>query len=115
MKKPSPEDARKTAVALSYREGAPAPRVVAKGYGLTAERIIDNARKAGVFVHDSPELVSLLMQVELDQHIPRELYRAVAEVLAFVYFLEKQAEGKGKGFEMNAWLPVPGASILPSP
>lgn len=115
MKKPNPDDARKSAVALSYREGAPAPRVVAKGYGQTADRIIDNARKAGVFVHDSPELVSLLMQVDLDEHIPPELYRAVAEVLAFVYFLEKQAAGKGKGFEMSAWLPPPPTqSILPS-
>jgi type III secretion system FlhB-like substrate exporter len=60
--------------------------VVAKGYGQLAERIIDRAKDAGVFVHDSPELVSLLMQVDLDRHIPEELYRAVAEILAFVYF-----------------------------
>jgi flagellar biosynthesis protein len=113
MKKPNPDDNRKSAIALSYREGTPAPRVVAKGYGQTAERIIENARKAGVFVHDSPELVSLLMQVDLDQQIPPELYRAVAEVLAFVYYLEQQAEGKGKGFEMNAWLPAPTQSLLP--
>ncbi len=65
--------------------------MVAKGYGEMAERIIERAREAGVFVHDSPELVSLLMQVDLDQQIPPELYRAVAEVLAFVYFLESRA------------------------
>jgi flagellar biosynthesis protein len=110
MKKSNPEDLRRSAIALSYREGTQAPRVVAKGYGATAERIIDSARHAGVFVHDSPELVSLLMQVDLDQQIPPELYRAVAEVLAFVYYLEKQASGEG--FEQNAWLPAP-KSVLP--
>jgi flagellar biosynthesis protein len=111
MKKKLPaDDPRRTAIALSYKEGSPSPRVVAKGYGQTAERIIDRARQAGVFVHDSPELVSLLMQVDLDQHIPPEMYRAVAEVLAFVYYLEKQASGQG--FEMNAWLPAP-PQVLP--
>lgn len=112
MKKSDPDDLRRSAIALSYREGASAPRVVAKGYGVTAERIIDRAREAGVFVHDSPELVSLLMQVDLDQQIPPELYRAVAEILAFVYYLEKQASGQG--FELNAWLPPPNPLLPPS-
>jgi flagellar biosynthesis protein len=44
-----------------------------------------------VFVHDSPALVNLLMQLDLDDQIPEPLYRAVAEVLAFVHFLEQQA------------------------
>jgi flagellar biosynthesis protein len=82
---------RPSAVALSYRAGRHAPKVVAKGYGLMAERIVAQARSAGVFVHDSPELVSLLMQLNLDDQIPEPLYRAVAEVLAFVHFLEQQA------------------------
>jgi flagellar biosynthesis protein len=104
--KNSKEDSRRSAIALSYKEGSPAPLVVAKGYGEVAERIIDFARQSGVFVHDSPELVSLLMQVDIDQRIPPELYRAVAEVLAFIYYLEKQASGQGN-FELNAWLPAP--------
>lgn len=77
------------AVALAYREGSAAPRVVAKGQGLLAERIIEKAKAAGVFVHDSPEMVALLMQVDLDSHIPPQLYRAVAELLAFIYMLER--------------------------
>jgi flagellar biosynthesis protein len=112
MSKADSDDLRRSAIALSYKEGTPAPRVVAKGYGSTAERIIDLARQTGVFVHDSPELVSLLMQVDLDQQIPPELYRAVAEILAFVYFLEKQASGQA--FELDAWLP-PSKSVLPFP
>lgn len=76
------------AVALAYRAGQAAPKVVAKGRGLLAEAIIERAKDAGVYIHDSPELVSLLMQVDLDQHIPPELYRAVAELLAWLYRLE---------------------------
>ena len=73
---------RQMAVALAYQSGQAAPKVVAKGRGLLAEMIIERAREAGLFVHESPEMVSLLMQVDLDQHIPPELYRAVAELLA---------------------------------
>jgi len=90
MNPPVPTD-RPSAVALSYKPGQQAPTVVAKGYGLMAERIVERARGAGIFVHDSPELVNLLMGVDLDDHIPEALYLAVAEVLAFVHFLEQQA------------------------
>lgn len=79
---------RQQAVALAYHEGGGSPRVTAKGQGIVAEKIIEKAREAGVFVHESPELVALLMQVDLDQRIPPQLYRAVAELLAFVYLLE---------------------------
>lgn len=63
--------------------------VVAKGRGLVAEQIIAKAREAGVFVHESKELVSLLMQIDLDQQIPPQLYQAVAEILAWVYRIEQ--------------------------
>jgi flagellar biosynthesis protein len=82
-------DPRQLAVALAYQAGSGAPRVVAKGRGLLAQAIIERARDAGVYVHESPELVSLLMQVDLDQHIPPALYLAVAELLAWIYRLEK--------------------------
>ena len=82
---------RCAAVALAYAENDPAPRVVAKGRGLMAQAIIERAREAGVYVHDSPELVGLLMQVDLDRHIPPQLYVAMAEVLAWLYRLEQRA------------------------
>ena len=82
---------RNAAVALAYGNGRAAPQVVAKGRGLVAEAIIEKARAHGVYVHESPELVSLLMQVDLDQAIPPELYRAVAELLAWLYRLEAAA------------------------
>lgn len=79
---------RQTAVALAYGAGDPAPKVVAKGRGLVAEQIIGRARDAGVFVHESKELVSLLMEVDLDRQIPPGLYRAIAELLAWLYYIE---------------------------
>ena len=62
--------------------------MVAKGRGLIAQAIIERAKQHGVFVHESEEMVGLLMQVELDQEIPPQLYLAVAELLAWLYRLE---------------------------
>ena len=78
------------AVALAYQAGSSAPTVVAKGKGLIAKAIIERARENGIYVHQSQELVALLMQVELDKNIPPALYRAVAELLAWLYHIEKQ-------------------------
>ena len=80
---------RNEAVALAYTAGEAAPRVVAKGKGVVAREIIERANEAGVFVHESPELVSLLMQVDLDARIPPQLYVAVAELLAWLYRIEQ--------------------------
>jgi flagellar biosynthesis protein len=83
---------RAAAIAYSPQAaGDAAPRVVAKGQWLLAEEIVRRAREAGVPVHESRELVSLLMQVDLDEQIPPALYVAVAEVLAWVYKLERRS------------------------
>ena len=82
---------QRAAVALAYQQGEGEPHVVAKGRGLMAQSIIERAHAAGVYVHESPELVSLLMQVDLDQHIPAQLYVAVAELLAWLYRVEQAA------------------------
>lgn len=86
-------DKRQLAVALAYHSHDPAPRVVAKGRGLIAQAIIERAKEHGVFVHESQELVGLLMQVELEQQIPPQLYLAVAELLAWLYQLEHGQTG----------------------
>jgi flagellar biosynthesis protein len=85
-------DLRQVAAALRYREGMTSPVLVAKGRGLVAEQILRRAREAGIYVHESAELVALLMQVDLDQRIPASLYRAVAEILVWVYQLERGHE-----------------------
>lgn len=86
-----PAESRRAAVALVYEARDRAPRVSAKGRGLLADAIIARAREHGVPVHESRDLVALLMQVDLDRFIPAELYAAVAEVLAWVYRIEKRA------------------------
>ena len=93
----SRRERRKSAAALAYDEkgGDKAPRVVAKGYGLVAEMIIQRAQEAGLYVHRAPEMVSLLMQVDLDARIPPELYKAVAELLAWLYRLESGVAEEG--------------------
>ena len=93
MRTERPANLRQSAAALRYRSAQGAPVLLAKGHGLLAGEIIRRAREAGVYVHECPELVSLLMQVDIDERIPPELYNAVAEVLAWVWRLELQQGG----------------------
>ncbi|CAN7243395.1 MULTISPECIES: EscU/YscU/HrcU family type III secretion system export apparatus switch protein [unclassified Variovorax] len=91
-------DERQSAVALSYLDKTRAPVVVAKGYGVAAESIMREARENGLYVHASPALNKLLMQVDLDQQIPPQLYLAVAEVMAWIHRLEEtESGGSGHG------------------
>ncbi|EWH03709.1 EscU/YscU/HrcU family type III secretion system export apparatus switch protein [Halomonas sp. BC04] len=80
-------DKRRQAIALAYRDGDDAPRVLAKGYGDMADRILAEARRQGIYVHDAPELVALLMGLDLDDRIPPMLYQTIAELLVWVYEL----------------------------
>ena len=76
-------EAGRLAVALEWsHEGAPV--VVAKGRGEVAEAIVATAESHGVAVEENPLLAAALAQVELDEEIPETLYKAVAEVIAFV-------------------------------
>ena len=88
------KDDERRAAALSYKQGYYAPVVVARGSGVVAEAIIACAREAGVYVHESPDLVRLLLQVDTDQFIPPELYRAVAEVLVWLQWLDNSVRGE---------------------
>ncbi|MHC4605452.1 MAG: EscU/YscU/HrcU family type III secretion system export apparatus switch protein [Planctomycetota bacterium] len=77
---------RQLSVALRYlRDRDKAPRVIAKGRGLIAEQIIRIARQRGIPVHRDTDLAEVLVQLDLDQLIPTELYRAVAEILSHLY------------------------------
>ncbi len=80
------EEKVKKAAALKYERGRDrAPRLVAKGKGAVAEKIVEIARETGVEVLEDRELVEFLVALDVGQEIPPELYRAVAEVLAYVY------------------------------
>ncbi|WP_305907311.1 EscU/YscU/HrcU family type III secretion system export apparatus switch protein [Methylomarinum sp. Ch1-1] len=74
------------AVALKY-DGENAPKVTAKGEGVTAQQILELAEQHGVPLQNQPELARILAQVPLGDEIPQQLYVAVAEVIAFAYFL----------------------------
>jgi flagellar biosynthesis protein len=86
MKKNVPVELRE-AVALFY-DGETVPRVTAKGHGDVAEQIIRLAEEHGVPLHEDRDLMVLLSQLELGDEIPRALYIAVAEVIAFAYMLK---------------------------
>ena len=102
------------AVALAYAAGSSAPTVVAKGRGLVAEQIIGRAKDAGVFVHESKELVALLMDIDLDGQIPPALYRAIAELLAWLYHIESAQQLGYPHPDLTAALPD-SALLIDSP
>ena len=84
---------KKSAVALKYnKEGHRAPLVVAKGMGDIAEQIIKLAEEHDVHIHESPELLEVLIRLELGDEIPESLYRAIAEVIAFAYSLKQDSK-----------------------
>lgn len=91
----------KEAIAIAYRKSDMAPKVVAKGKGMMAEQIISKAKQHGVYVHESTELVALLTQVDIDEHIPPQLYMAVAELLAWIYKLEHNDQQFLQEYENN--------------
>ena len=79
------------AVALKYdKESDAAPKITAKGRGFVAEKIIETARAHNVPLHEDKNLVQVLEALDLETEIPEELYRAVAEVLAFIYRLNQK-------------------------
>ncbi|MFQ5715989.1 MAG: EscU/YscU/HrcU family type III secretion system export apparatus switch protein [Nitrospinales bacterium] len=85
----------KSAVVLKYNaETNPAPKVTAKGKGLIGEKIIALARENNIPIKKDPDLVQLLSQVDVGQAIPSSLYQVVAELLAFVYEVNKEYQNK---------------------
>jgi flagellar biosynthesis protein len=77
----------KKAVALFY-DGVSAPTLSAKGAGDIAEEIIALPKEHDIPIHEEPDLVNLLARLKLGEEIPRELYIAVAEVIAFAYIIK---------------------------
>jgi flagellar biosynthesis protein len=82
---------REKAVALKYdMQKDAAPRVVAKGEGKIAQKIIEIAELHKLPIKKDEDLVELLSKVELDKEVPPELYRAVAEIFTFIYKMTKK-------------------------
>ena len=82
------KNGKRQAVALKYVPALDnAPRVVAKGKGKIAEKIIKIARDHNIYIQNDPDLVEILSHLNISEQIPPELYVVVAELLAFVYSL----------------------------
>ncbi len=81
---------QKKAVALKYQPKKDnAPKVIAKGKGKVAEKIIEIAREHNIFIQDDPDLIEVLSHLDLNEEIPPDLYVVVAELLSFVYSLNR--------------------------
>lgn len=86
-----PRRGPRSAVAIKYDLARDrAPKVVARGKGTIAERIMATARENGIPVHEDPELLEALGRLEVQQEIPAELYQVMAEVLTFIYKANKK-------------------------
>lgn len=79
----------KTAVALEYDPNDAAPKVIATGKGIIAEKIIEKAKESDVPVHRDDKLADTLSRLEIGEMIPPELYEVVAEILLFVDHMDK--------------------------
>lgn len=74
----------KVSVALEYTPGEEAPKIIASGRGLIAEKIIEKARESEVPIYEDSKLANTLSKLEIGDLIPPELYNVVAEILVFV-------------------------------
>ena len=82
---------KKEAIALSYQsEQASAPKVVAKGKGFIADKILEKANDHHIPVQEDASLIALLSELNINEQIPEELYHVVAEVFAFIYKSDQQ-------------------------
>ena len=82
------KDRQKKAVALKYQPKSDnAPKVIAKGKGKVADKIIEIAREHNLYVHNDPDLIEILSQLDINEQIPPDLYVVIAELLSFVYSL----------------------------
>lgn len=90
-------DIEKKAVAINYKPGDRSPKVIAKGQGFVAQKILENAQINDVPVYEDKALTQELSKLEIGNNIPPELYDVVAQVLVFVSDLDRKEELKKYG------------------
>ncbi|WP_352419585.1 EscU/YscU/HrcU family type III secretion system export apparatus switch protein [Proteiniborus sp.] len=87
------KNGNKIAVAIQYNiDKKEAPFVIAKGKGIVAEKIIEKGFEEGVHIVEDQLLADSLVNLEILEEIPEELYTAVAEILSFIYNLDKERD-----------------------
>ncbi len=102
---------RPAAVALEYDPATnDAPRVLASGFGVLAERILEIARQEGIHIHRNDNLAELLARVPAGSEIPEAAYRLVAELLAFLYRTDRRLAEKMSAVNRQDLPPVPSPS-----
>lgn len=87
-----PGEKPKTAVALAYEPGETAPKIIAAGKGVIAEKIIEKAKESEIPFYRDDKLADTLSKLEIGANIPPELYEVVAEILVFVDDMDKLKE-----------------------
>ena len=95
------ENAERAKAAAIVYDQTGAPRIVAKGVGEVARKMIETAEAEGIPIQKNEVLIEALMQVELTKEIPPQLYRAVAEILAFIYKLDKKKSRAGSSSTLH--------------
>jgi flagellar biosynthesis protein len=83
---------RQKAVAIKYNPDELAPKILAKGAGTIAEKILENAEKSEITIHKDEALTEALTHMELGQFIPPELYQAIAQILVFINNLDRDEQ-----------------------
>lgn len=84
------KEKKKRAVAIKYTLDDKAPKVIAKGEGYVASKIIERGNNEGVKLHYNKDLVNELFKIEIGGEIPEELFEVVAKILAFIYEIDKK-------------------------
>ncbi|WP_428908676.1 EscU/YscU/HrcU family type III secretion system export apparatus switch protein [Niallia sp. Krafla_26] len=93
---------KRAAVALNYDEQEmTSPTVIAKGKGEIAKKIVEQAKASGIPIQEDPTLVELLSELNINQQIPEDLYKVVAEVFAFIYRLDQKQMVDNKELHKN--------------
>lgn len=84
---------KQKAVAIHYDKNTDnAPKIVAKGKGILAEKIIELAKKNDIPIHEDADLIEILSKLDLGQEIPPELYKLIAEILVYIYKSNNKAK-----------------------
>ncbi|MEZ0536177.1 EscU/YscU/HrcU family type III secretion system export apparatus switch protein [Caldicellulosiruptoraceae bacterium PP1] len=78
------------AVALRYKSGEYAPKVIAKGQGYTANRIIEESKKYNIKTYQDPQLTEQLYKLDINQFIPEDLFETVAQILIYIGYLDNK-------------------------
>jgi len=85
---------RQKAIAIKYNPDEVAPKILAKGSGVIAEKILENAQNSDVVIHKDAALAEDLTRLDIGDHIPPELYEVVAQILVFINDLDRQESAK---------------------